>query len=210
MRKPYQFFESKKCNRFISILTMVLLLGGCATPPPNNIYNACQIVQQYPEWYYNALDSYKKWGIPISTQFAIILQESHFIATARPKMDYTLGFIPSGRPSSAYGYAQALDGTWQDYRDSTGNLRAKRDNFADATDFIGWYGANANRRANIPKDDTYNLYLAYHQGIAAYQRQSYHELPGIMRYAQKAQNWAYRYADQLRHCHIPSRPWSLF
>ena len=31
-------------------------------------------------------------------------------------MKYILGVIPTGRQSSAFGYSQALDGTWKEYR----------------------------------------------------------------------------------------------
>ena len=54
--------------------------------------------------------------------------------------------------SSAYGYAQALEGTWDDYRKDTGRRGADRDDFADSSDFIGWYmhGA-AGERAGDPR-----------------------------------------------------------
>jgi hypothetical protein len=38
-------------------------------------------------------------------QMAIMKQESAFVADARPPRDWFLGFIPLGRPSSAYGLA---------------------------------------------------------------------------------------------------------
>ena len=36
-------------------------------------------------------------------------------------MEYFLGFIPIGRASDAYGYAQAKTMTWDDYVRETGN-----------------------------------------------------------------------------------------
>ena len=188
-------------------LSAVTILSGCVTAPPNNIRNACAIAQEYPSWYYDSLNSYKKWGVPISVQWAIIRYESSFIGDAKTPMQYVLGLIPTGRQSSAYGYAQALNGTWDHYQQETGNSWASRSNFADATDFIGWYGDRAHRLAGISKSNTYELYLAYHQGIAGYKRGSYKNNRFLMDYAQKAQNEAYQYASQLRRCNIPSDSW---
>ena len=75
--------------------------------------------------------------------------------------------------SSAYGYAQALEGTWDDYRADTGRRGADRDDFADSSDFIGWYMSGATRVNGMPLHDAYNQYLAYHEGKAGYARGSY-------------------------------------
>ena len=66
-------------------------------------------------------------------------QESRFVGNARPPHVYALGIIPMGRMSSAYGYSQALDGTWAEYRQETGNRLARRTDIRDASDFMGWY-----------------------------------------------------------------------
>ena len=75
--------------------------------------------------------------------------------------------------SSAYGYAQALDGTWDDYRQATGRRGADRDDFADASDFIGWYMNEAAPGERLAPHDAYNQYLAYPEGKAGYARGSY-------------------------------------
>ncbi|MFZ9035681.1 MAG: hypothetical protein ACO2ZM_06145 [Francisellaceae bacterium] len=189
------------------MMATVVLLSGCATTPPRNINNACAIVQQYPDWYYDSLASYKKWGVPISVQFAIIRKESSFIADAKPPMQYALGFIPVGRPTSAYGYAQAVDGTWSDYQKETGNGWASRSNFADAVDFIGWYGNMANRMAGVSRDNAYALYLAYYGGVGSYINRSYHADATVRGYANQTQKWAYTYARQLKNCQVPAKGW---
>ena len=81
-----------------------------------------------------------------------------------------LGFIPGLRASSAYGYSQALDGTWEEYKISTGNSNADRKNFEDASDFIGWYIDGSYRLLKLNKSDVYNHYLAYHEGRGGYQK----------------------------------------
>ncbi len=192
--------------KFLPLL-VVLPLTGCVTAPPKSPGNACAIAQQYPKWYYNSLDSYKKWGVPISVQWAFIRKESSFIADARTPMQYVLGFIPTGRQSTAYGYAQALDGTWDEYQKETGRSWASRTSFADAVDFIGWYATRAQRIAGISKDNAYQLYLAYNQGVYGYMKGSYKGNQFLLKYARETQDIAYRYASQLRRCNIPSKSW---
>ncbi|MCV5690043.1 hypothetical protein OFN32_38125, partial [Escherichia coli] len=80
----------------------------------------------------------KEWGTPIHVAMAIIKQESSFRHDAKPPKDYVLGFIPWGRVSSAYGYAQAQDPAWDDFQDSTGQ-GGSRSNFDDSIMFVGWY-----------------------------------------------------------------------
>jgi hypothetical protein len=81
----------------------------------------------------------RRWGVPVAVQMATIYQESKFIGNARTPQQYTLGVIPMGRQSSAYGYSQALDGTWEEYQKEYGGYRSRRDNIDHATDFMGWY-----------------------------------------------------------------------
>ena len=57
---------------------------------------------------------------------AIIRQESSFDPNAAPERNKLLGFIPWKRPSSAKGYAQAVEGTWEEYKKETNNRRAKK------------------------------------------------------------------------------------
>lgn len=185
----------------------VLLLAGCTTAPPNNPNDACSIAKQYPDWYYDSLDSYKKWGVPVSVQWAFIRKESSFIADAQTPMRYVVSFIPTGRQSTAYGYAQALDGTWDEYQKETCNSWASRTSFADAVDFIGWYADYADRIAGISKSNAYQLYLAYNQGVYGYMKKSYRNNRFLIKYARETQDMAYLYAYQLRRCNVTSKSW---
>jgi hypothetical protein len=189
---------------FLSLLT----LNGCTTAPPKTTSNACSIITEYPNWYYDALDSYKKWGVPISVQFAIIRAESSFKADAMPQRTYALGFIPWKRPTTAYGYAQAVDETWDWYMKSTGNRGASRTSFKDSTDFVGWYGSYIARTAKISKSDAYRMYLAYWSGVNGYLNGNYKSNKAIISRAKQVQSWAWQYSRQLRQCDIPSRGWS--
>jgi len=193
---------------FIIVLSIIAIqMTGCAKTQPRNISNACEIIHQYPDWYYDMLDSYNRWGVPISIQMAFIRQESSFKAGAKPPMQWFLGFIPTGRASTAYGYAQALDGTWNHYKRETKQKFVSRSNFADATDFIGWYVNNTHTKIGTSKRNAYALYLAYHEGITGYKRGRHVGNTFLLSYAKKTQNWAYTYANQLKTCAIPYRSW---
>lgn len=133
-------------------------------------------------------------------QLAIIYQESRFRARAKAPKDTLLGFIPWGRKSSAYGYAQVKDTTWEWYIDKTGNWGADRDDFEDVTDFIGWYGNKSHRRLGISKWDAYRQYLAYHEGHGGYARKTYLKKPWLIRVARKVKRRAERYRAQIARC----------
>ena len=192
-------FILKKRNGFL-ILLLSLILSGCATAPPRDINNVCSMFEQYPSWYTAAKKSRNKWNVPISSQMAIIYYESHFVSDAQPPRQSILGIIPWSRPSSAYGYAQALDGTWSDYQKSTGNYSGSRDNFADAIDFVGWYTSNSSRRLGIPRNDAGKLYLAYHEGDGGYRRGTHYKKRWLLNKSRKVTNKGRIYYRQLINC----------
>lgn len=184
-------------------------LFGCVKQPPSNIDNVCHIFKEYPQWYRDAKDVERRWKVPVPVQMAIIHQESKFEAQARPPRTKFLWFFPGKRPTTAYGYAQALNGTWKEYKRDNGNLFSSRDYFGDGVDFIGWYANNAYKRAQVPRTDAYPLYLAYHEGIGGYQRKSYLSKPWLIHVARKVKARSQVYARQLNSCHasLASRSW---
>ena len=131
---------------------------------------------------------------------AIIHQESKFNGKARPERTKLLWVIPWKRPSSAYGYTQALNGTWQRYKKAHGNLFTSRDDFGDGVDFIGWYANNAYIRAGIRRDDAYSLYLAYHEGVGGYLRKTYLKKRWLIAVARKVKAQSQLYEIQLASC----------
>jgi len=153
-----------------ALLLCALAAGGCATHPPENIDDVCAIFSEKPRWYDDARDAEDAWGVPVPVLMAFLHQESRFVARAKPPRRKILGFIPGPRPSDAYGYSQALNATWRDYRRSAGRYGADRDDFGDAIDFVGWYNYQSRRRNGIAADDAYRLYLAYHEGHGGYAR----------------------------------------
>ena len=117
-----------------------LLLQGCATPGRiSNINDACRIFFDNPGWRTAMENTRDRWRTPLHVQLAIMRQESSFRHDARPPRETVLGIPMPWRKSSAFGFSQAKDSTWDWYQTKTGNFFASRDNFADASDFIGWY-----------------------------------------------------------------------
>ncbi len=190
--------------KYVSIFIISLaglILSGCASRPPAHVDNICHVFKQYPRWYDDSLDVQRRWRVPVAVQMAIIHQESKFDATARPERTKLLWIIPWKRPSTAYGYTQALNGTWSLYRHSQGSLWASRQSFSDGVDFIGWYANEAYKKAGIPRDNAYALYLAYHEGVGGYQQKTYLKKNWLIGVAHKVSARAQIYQAQLEGCH---------
>lgn len=188
---------------FRGILTasVLLAIASCVTEPPRNVNDACAIFAEYRDWLTHSNAASRRWGVPLPVLLAIMHQESAFRADAKPSRRWYLGFIPGPRPSSASGYSQALDGTWERYKIATGNQGADRDEFADAVDFMGWYIDQTARQNRIARHDAYNQYLAYHEGQEGFAKGSYRSKAWLMERAHRVRRQAERYRSQLARCH---------
>ncbi|MEM9433661.1 MAG: lytic transglycosylase [Pseudomonadota bacterium] len=189
--------------RYFSALALLLMLSACGggrDAQPRNLDNACSIVSQRPAWLNDMQKTERKWGIPVAIQMATIYHESRFVKDARTPLRFALGVIPMGRQSSAYGFSQALDGTWKEYQRDQGRRFARRDRFSDAADFIGWYMDETEERLGISKGDARNQYLAYHEGRAGYARGSYRRKSWLLRVSSEMAARAQTYNAQLITC----------
>lgn len=181
------------------LLAATIAIAGCVSPPPRHPNNACKIFKEKSGWYKHTRRAAKKWKADAPVLLAIMRQESGFVANAKPRRKRFLG-IPLGRPSSAFGYPQAIDKTWKLYRKSANNFIAQRDRFSDAMDFIGWYVAQTRKRLNIAPRDAYRNYLAYHEGWGGYARGTYKRKKWLKSVAKRVVTWANRYRAQLARC----------
>ena len=120
------------------LFLIFFLLVGCSSIP-SNTSNSCSIFNERYLWYKHAKKVEKKWGTPIYIQLAIIKMESDFDWLAKPERNKIFKIIPYKRPSSSFGYSQAVKGTWKQYKEETNNPLAIRSRFKDSVDFIGWY-----------------------------------------------------------------------
>ena len=175
-------------------------MSGCATTPPSKPNNICDIFDDKSDWYRDARNAEKRWGSKIPVMMAIMYQESQFVHNARTPRTRILWIIPGPRKSNAFGYAQVKNDTWNEYQRSSGNNWSRRDRFEDAVDFIGWYNAQSHKRSKIRLDDTYDLYLAYHEGHGGFNRGTYKNKAWLKAVARKVDNRANMYARQLPEC----------
>ena len=166
----------------------------------SNTENSCILFEQKKNWYKATKKSFDKWEVPISLQLAIIKQESSFQQFAKPKRKKFLGIIPGSRPSTAFGYAQVTNPTWNWYKSKTGNSNASRANFNDITDFIGWYVNQSNQMLGISKNDAFNQYLAYHEGQGGWKKKSYKSKKWLIEAAKLVEINSNKYNNQLNLC----------
>ena len=192
-------------SRYLRALVLLMLVASCggsggSSEAPSDLDNACSIVKQRPNYLRAFKKVKRKYGVPVHVMMATIHQESKFVSDARPPFRYTLGVIPMGRLSSALGYSQALDATWDEYREETGNRRANRERIEDATDFMGWYMTKTRERNGIALSDTRNQYLAYHEGHSGYRRGTYRRKAWLVPVANKVASRGEMYRKQLASC----------
>uniref|UniRef100_UPI004047A127 transglycosylase SLT domain-containing protein n=1 Tax=Yoonia sp. TaxID=2212373 RepID=UPI004047A127 len=184
-------------------MLLLAALSSCGTrnySAPRNLENACSIVSERPEYLRAFKATQKKWGVPVPVLMAIIYQESKFIGNNRTPHQFALGVIPIGRQSSAFGYSQALDGTWKEYQRAEGGRGARRDDIKDASDFMGWYMAQTKEATGVQLNDTRNQYLAYHDGRTGFLRGTWKSKAWLIRIADGLEDRAITYDAQLRAC----------
>lgn len=191
--------------RALMIAVLALALASCSggkskTKAPRNLDNACSIKQERKAWFKELKAAERKWDVPVSVMMATIYQESKFDGRARTPLVFKAGVIPMGRRSSAFGFAQAIDSTWEWYQKDQRKRRARRDNFGDAVDFMGWYMNQSRAKNGIALNDPYNQYLAYHDGHAGYNRGSYRKKSWLPPVARSVEERAIMYHSQLKSC----------
>lgn len=188
----------------IAAVALVVVLAACGGrgqfSAPRHLDDACALSSERPRYFQAMRATERRWSVPVPVQMAIIHAESRFIGDARTPHRWAAGVIPMGRQSSAFGYSQALDRTWEEYQAETGNRRAQRDDIRDATDFIGWYSRKSLERNGIAPTDARNLYLAYHEGHNGFRSRSYEAKPWLIGVADRVASRAEMYDQQLRAC----------
>ena len=179
------------------LLLLILVLSSCSSIPANTA-NSCSIFNERYLWYKHAIKSEQKWGTPIYLQLAIIKMESGFDWLAKPPRQKLFKVLPYKRPSSSFGYSQAVKGTWKQYKDETGNKFARRTRFKDSVDFIGWYTNKTTKILKVSKNDSFRQYIAYHEGWGNYK--NYKKNKKVINYAKKVEKQSNIYKKQLLDC----------
>ena len=184
-------------NKNIYLFLIFILFSSCSSIPKNTA-DGCSIFSERYLWYKHAKKTEQKWGTPIYIQLAIIKMESDFDWLAKPARQKIFKVIPFKRPSSSFGYSQAVKGTWEQYKKETGNKLATRARFKDSVDFIGWYTNKTEKILNISKEDAFRQYLAYHEGWGNYKY--YKKNKKVIKLAEKVQKQSEIYENQLFIC----------
>ena len=179
------------------LILLIIFITGCSSIPQNTS-NSCSIFNERYLWYKHAKKTEKKWGTPIYIQLAIIKMESDFDWLAKPPRQKLFKIIPFKRPSSSFGYSQAVKGTWEQYKNETGNKLATRTRFKDSVDFIGWYTDKTESLLKISKRDAFRQYLAYHEGWGGYK--NYKNNQKVIVLAKKVEKQSNKYKSQLQDC----------
>tara|TARA_B100001029_G_C15031331_1_gene437164 strand:+ start:269 stop:877 length:609 start_codon:yes stop_codon:yes gene_type:complete len=189
----------KKQNLNLSsfILIFSIILSSCSSIPKNTA-DSCSIFSERYLWYKYAKKTERKWGTPIYIQLAIIKMESDFDWLAKPDRTKIFKIIPYKRPSSSFGYSQAVKGTWKQYKSETGNKFATRTRFKDSVDFIGWYTSKTEQILKISKKDAFKQYIAYHEGWGNYK--NYRKKQKVILLANKVKVQSNKYRSQLKKC----------
>ena len=179
------------------IFILIFILSSCSSIPKNT-QNSCLIFEERYLWYKHIKNSEAKWGAPIHIQLAFIKRESDFNWLAKPKRQKIFKIIPFTRPSSSFGYSQAVKGTWEQYKKETGNKLAIRTRFKDSVDFIGWYMHKSSKLLKISMNDSYKQYIAYHEGWGNYK--NYKSNTKVVILAKRVKDQSDIYRKQLHGC----------
>ena len=181
----------------ILIFFFLFTLTSCSSIPKNTS-NSCSIFSERYLWYKHTKKTEKKWGTPIYIQLAIIKMESDFNWLAKPKRQKIFKVIPYKRPSSSFGYSQAVKKTWELYKTENNKPLALRTRFKDSVMFIGWYTDKTEKILKIPKTDAFKQYIAYHEGWGNYK--NYKENIKVIGLAKKVKKQSDKYKNQLQKC----------
>ena len=180
-------------------LLIFFLLASCSSVPKNPL-NACKIFGENYLWYKSIKKSSETYGAPIYVILAFVNKESGFNRWAKPKRTKIFKVVPYKRPSSSFGYSQAVKKTWELYKNETNSPLALRMRFKDSVMFIGWYIRKTNKINNIPLNDSYRLYLNYYLGWGNYSKKIYKTDKKAIIFAKSVEKQSNIYKNQLREC----------
>ena len=178
---------------------VIFFLTSCSSVPKYP-QNACKIFGENYLWYKSITKSSKKYDVPVHIILAFVNKESGFNRWAKPKRKKLFKIIPYKRPSSSFGYSQAVNKTWELYKTETDNPLALRARFKDSVMFIGWYIKKTNEINKIPVSDSYRQYLNYYLGWGNYAKKVYRTDKKAIIFAKSVEKQSKIYKNQLKEC----------
>ena len=197
-RKHYHV-QKKILNKNLIYFIIFLFIASCSSIPKYP-QNACKIFGENYLWYKSIKKSSEIYGAPIHIILAFVNKESGFNRWAKPKRTRLFKIVPYKRPSSSFGYSQAVKKTWELYKTETNNSLALRTRFKDSVMFIGWYMNKTNKINKIPFTDSYRQYLNYYLGWGDYSKRVYRTDKKAIIFAKKVEKQSNIYKRQLQEC----------
>ncbi len=191
--------QKKILNKKYFYLFIFLFIASCSSVPKNTA-NACKLFKDHYLWYKHSKKSSQIYGAPIHIILAFVNKESGFNRWAKPKRKKLFKIIPYKRPSSSFGYSQAVKKTWEQYKNETKSPLALRSRFKDSVMFIGWYMKKTNEINKIPFNDAYRQYLNYYLGWGSYTKGIYKTDKKAIILAKNVEKQSKIYKNQLREC----------
>ena len=197
-RRPYPV-QKKILNKNLIYFIIFFFVASCSSVPKYS-ENACKIFDEKYLWYKHSKKSSEKWGVPIEIILAVIHKESGFVRFARPKRTKLFKIIPYRRPSSSFGFSQAVDKTWELYKTENEKPIALRISFKSSVDFVGWYFWKTKKINKISLNNAYSLYLNYYLGWGNYANKTYKTDRKAIIFAKSVEKQSKIYKNQLREC----------
>ena len=191
--------QKKILNKNLIYLIFFFFFISCSSIPKHPS-NACKIFGEKYLWYKHSKKSSEVYGAPIHIILAFVNKESGFNRWAKPKRKRIFKVIPYKRPSSSFGYSQAVKGTWEQYKNETNNPLALRSRFKDSVMFIGWHINKTNKINKIPFNDAYRQYLNYYLGWNGYAKKKYKTDKKSIIFAKSVEKKSKVYKNQLQGC----------
>tara|TARA_Y100000590_G_scaffold171569_1_gene196218 strand:- start:1556 stop:2167 length:612 start_codon:yes stop_codon:yes gene_type:complete len=189
----------KILNKGLIYLIVFLFLVSCNTFPKHP-QNACKIFGQNYLWYKSVKKSSETYGAPIHIILAIVNKESGFKRFAKPPRKKLFKLPIGKRESSSFGYSQAINASWEKFKDETNKPLALRTRFVDSVLFIGWFMKKTNEINKIPLGDAYRQYLNYYLGQTAYANKAYKTNKKAIILAKSVEKKSKVYKSQLKEC----------
>lgn len=191
--------QKKILKNSLIFFTTLFFLTSCSSIPKHP-QNACKIFGQNYLWYKSIKKSSETYNVPIHIILAFVNKESGFNRWAKPPRTKIFKIIPYKRPSSSYGYSQAVNKTWELYKSESDNPLALRTRFKDSVMFIGWYINKTNKINKVPRSDSYRQYLNYYLGWGNYAKKVYKTDKKSIIFAKKVEQQSKVYKNQLKEC----------
>ena len=191
--------QKKILNKNLICFIIFFFIASCSSVPKHTS-NACKIFGEKYLWYKHAKKSSETYGAPIHIILAFVNKESGFNRWAKPKRTKLFKILPYKRPSSSFGYSQAVKKTWELYKTETDNPLALRASFKDSVMFIGWYINKTHKVNRVSLNDSYRQYLNYYLGWGNYAKQAYKKDHKAIIFAKSVEKQSKIYRNQLREC----------